>query len=616
MKQRVIVAAVAAALSSLTAPAVVAQEQERDQIGETIVVTATRQKQRADEVLARVEVIDRQEIENAGQSTLVELLRSQPGIRISTNGGPGSSASIFMRGAESRHTLVLIDGMRIGSATTGQPTLEAIPLGIIDHIEIVRGPASALYGSEAIGGVIQIFTRKGMEGFHPEVFVGYGSDNTVKANASLAGGQNRFRYNITVGQDKTDGFNAKRNVAKWHSSYGSSYDPDDDGFRNTYVTGSAALGFRDNDEVGINVYQSSGRNWYDANDYYDSYLDKDLSTYGLYMTNQLAENWSSTLRLSQSRDKLVNMPEPAGKSRFETTQKQFVWQHDVSLPLGSLMAAYEYNKTEVDGTTDYTKDSRDVKAFLLGWSTQIGDHSLQVNARHDDNSQFGNKTTGLLGYGYQINRQWSVQASIASAFNAPTFNQLYYPDAGFGGGNPDLKPEKALNREIGLRWDDGVNNVEVTYFNNRVRDLISSWPPANVDKAKLEGLEFVYRTQLVGFDIMAGVDFLKAKDTETGKRLPRRSNAAAFMRVDRTVGQWSFGAELDSERSRYDDAANKVRMGGYGLVNAYAHYAFAPEWRLEMRANNILDKKYDLAKGYATEGSSVFAAVRYTPRWK
>ena len=606
MKRRFIMAMVL----PLCTPAVFAQ----DQIGETVVVTATRQKQRADDVLARVEVIDRQQIENAGQSSLVELLRAQPGIRISANGGAGSSASVFLRGAESRHTLLLIDGMRIGSATTGQPTLEAIPLGIIDRIEIVRGPASALYGSEAIGGVIQIFTRKGMEGFHPEVFVGYGTQNTVNASASLAGGKERFRYNLSVGQDKTDGFNAKRNVSKWYSSYGNSYDSDRDGFRNTYVTGSASLGFRDNDEIGVNVYQSQGRNWYDNNDYYDSYLDKDLSVFGAYMSNQLSERWTSTVRLSQSKDKLTNMPDPENRSRFETTQKQFVWQHDVLLPIGSLMAAYEYTKTEVDGTTDYTKDSRDVKAFLLGWSAQMGAHNVQINARHDDNSQFGNKTTGLFGYDYQLTSQLSVQASIASAFNAPTFNQLYFPDTGYGGGNPNLKPEKALNREIGLRWDDGRNNVEVTYFNNRVRDLISSWPPANVAKAKLEGVELVYRTNVAGFDVMAGVDFLKAKDTDTGKRLPRRSNAAAFMRVDRAVGPWNMGVEMDGERSRYDDAANKIRMGGYGLLNAYVHYAFERDWRLEARANNIFNKKYDLADGYAMPGSSVFVGVRYMPR--
>ncbi len=611
MQYRLTIAACAAAVSALYGPAVFAEDEP---VGETMIVTATRQRQRADESLSRVEVIEREQIENAGQSTLVELLRAQPGIRISTNGGAGSSASIFMRGAESRHTLVLIDGMRISSATSGQPTLEAIPLGIIDRIEIVRGPASALYGSEAIGGVIQIFTRKGQEGFHPEVFVGYGTQNTLNASASLAGGQSRLRYNLSVGQDRTDGFNAKRNTPQWYSSYGNSYDGDRDGFRNAYVTGSASLGFRDDDEIGLNLYHSEGRNWYDTNDYYDSYLDKDLSTFGVYMRNRLAENWTSTVRLSRSKDKLTNVPDPSDVSRFNTTQKQFVWQHDVNLPLGSLMAAYEYVKTEVDGTTDYTKDNRDVKAFLLGWSAKIGAHSIQINARHDDNSQFGNKTTGLLAYGYQLTSQWSVQASIASAFNAPTFNQLYFPDTGYGGGNPNLKPEKALNREIGLRWDDGLNNVEVTYFNNRVRDLISSWPPANVAKAKLEGLEMVYRTRIAGFDIMAGADFLKAKDDDTGKRLARRSSAAAFARVDRAMDAWNFGVELDGERSRYDDAANQYRLGGYGLFNAYAHYMFARDWRLEMRANNIFDKKYELARGYGTPGSSVFVGVRYMPR--
>lgn len=586
----------------------------QDTVGETVVVTASRQQQRASEVMARVEVIDRAAIERAGQSSLLDLLRAQPGLRISTNGGAGSNTAAFMRGAESRHTLVLVDGMRINSATSGQPTLEAIPLAMIERIEILRGPASALYGSEAIGGVIQIFTRKGEAGFHPELFAGLGSQGTRKLNAALTGGEGRMRYSVSVGEDKTDGINAKRDPAYWNMPWGNSYDPDNDGWRNRHFSASASLGFRDRDEVGVNVFHTDGRNEYDTNDHYDSYLDKRVSAIGAYMSNSLAEGWTSTLRVGRTQDKLRNWPDADFPSAFDSTQTQFSWQHDVALSLGTLMAAYDYVRTEVGGTTDYTVKRRSVNALLLGWSARIDAHNLQVNVRHDDNSQFGGKTTGLLSYGYRVSPQWSVQASIGNAFNAPTFNQLYWPDTGFGGGNPDLDPERALSREVGVRWAGAESSLELTYYDNRVRDLIAGWPPVNVNRAHLRGLELVARTALAGFNLEAGLDLLDAEDEATGKDLPRRPARAAFFRADRESGAWNYGVQLNAQGSRYEDVGNAVRLPGYGLLDAYAHYRFSPDWRLEMRANNILDKDYEVSRGYGTEGASVFVGVRYTPR--
>lgn len=613
-----------AALVLAPAPHALAQ----DQLGDTVVVTATRQQQRADEVLSSVEVIDRLQIERSGQSTLVELLSAQPGLRVAANGGAGANASVFIRGAESRHTLVLIDGVRVGSATNGQAALEAIPLAIVERIEILRGSASVLYGSQAMGGVIQVFTRQGRQGVHPEVTVGYGTHDTLNASASVSGGQERLRYSLTVGHDRTDGYNAKRDRAFWTNRRGvSSFNADDDGFRNQYASASAALGFRQRDEVGFNASYADGRNWYDNNEFFNSYLDKEVRVLGVYMRNELAEGWTSTLRLGQSEDRLGNRPRANESSLFKTTQKEFVWQHDVRLPLGSLMAAYEHLRQEVDGSTDYAKDSRRVNAFLLGWNARIDAHSVQINARHDDNSQFGDKTTGLFAYGYQFNPAWSVRASIASAFNAPTFNDLYWPaDPVFGGGgNPDLKPERALNRELGLRWDGNASSVELTYFHNRIRDMIdwapenpsdpaSNWAPANVAEARLQGVELTVGTRLAGYDFKAGVDYLDAKDRDDDTRLARRAKLSGFARVDRSLGPWTWGVEWNGAGRRYDNAANTIRLGGYGLLNAYAHYAFARDWKLELRANNLLDKDYQLARGYRTPGANVFLAVRYAPR--
>ncbi|MCL4759819.1 MAG: TonB-dependent receptor [Rhodocyclaceae bacterium] len=612
MKASPLAAAIAAALAcpAVHVPAALAQES----IGAPVVVTATRQKQRADEVIASIEVIDRETIERAGQSSLVDLLQSLTGVRIATSGGPGANASMFLRGAESRHTLLLVDGLRVGSATSGQATLEAIPLAMVERIEILRGPASALYGSEAIGGVIQIFTRRGREGLHPELFVGIGGYDTVNASASLNGGQGALRYSLSVGQDDSKGYSAKRNRPQWHSSWGSSYHPDRDGFRNRYASASATVDLRERDRFGVHAFATDGRNHYDTNDYYRSYLDKQVDSAGAWLQNELGQGWTSTVRIGQSRDRLHNVTDDTNRNRIRSTQQQFQWQHDVRLPVGSLMAAYEYVRARVGGDTDYVVDKRDVHAFLLGWSGSFDAHSVQLNLRHDDNSQFGSKTTGMFGYGFRISPQWRVHASVATAFNAPTFNQLYWPDTGFGGGNPDLEPEHALNREIGLRWDDGTHHVELTYYNNRVRDLIAGWPPQNLNRARLEGIELAWQANLAGYDLRAGVDVLDAKDERSGNRLPRRAKLAGFARIERIADRWSWGVEWDGQGKRYEDTANTLELAGYGLIHAYAHYRLAPDWRVELRANNLLDKRYELSRGYATAGANLFAGIRYTPR--
>ena len=595
---------VLAAASTFACP-LVALAQSHDAALGQVVVTATRQPISADRALASVDVIEREQIERAGQSSLIDVLRTVPGLRVTSNGGPGSNASVFIRGAESRHTLLLIDGVRVGSASSGQATLEAIPLGVIERIEILRGPASALYGSDAIGGVIQVFTRKGAEGFRPELFVGYGSKDTHKASASFSGGVERLRYSLSLGEDRTRGFDARR---------GTTYDQDRDGFRNQYLNASVALGVREQDEIGLNLYHSDGRNWYDVNRSYDSYLDKRMDVLGVYYRSQLAQGWTSTLRAGRSQDRLDNKATAAAPSRFQTEETQFSWQNDVDLPLGVLLAAFDYAKTEVSGTTDYMKDERAVSAWMLGWTGSIDAHSLQANVRYDDNSQFGGETTGLLSYGYALNTQWSVHGSVATAFNAPTFNQLYWPDTGYGGGNPNLKPERALNREIGLRWAQGVHAADATYYDNKVRDLISGWPAINVNEARLKGVELAYRVALGNLSLQVGADWLDARDEATDKRLARRAGSAGFFSVDHRSGAWNYGLDVNAQSHRYENPSNTQRLAGFGLVDLFANYQLAPEWRLEMRANNILDKDYELARGYATEGDSYFIGVRYSPR--
>ncbi|WP_374486192.1 TonB-dependent receptor domain-containing protein [Zoogloea sp.] len=576
----------------------------------TVLVTATRQAQRADESLADVTVIERAQIERAGSTfSLPELLARQPGIQMSSSGGPGKATDIFIRGASPRQTLLIVDGMRLGSATLGTATWQDIPLSQIERIEIVRGPASALYGADAIGGVIQIFTRKGEGAPKVDAFVGAGSYGTRETSAGVSGGTDKLSYSVRGGYAENDGYSAIYSKAK-QPFY---YNPDKDPYRNSNLSAKASYRLADGHEVGASILYATSRNHYDSGLGFDNFSDDVQNVWNLYSRNRLSDAWTSTVRFGQSIDDAKNFASyaPNGAS-IKTTQQQFMWQNDVRLPVGTLLAAYEnlHQKAVNQDTFDV---SRSVNSALLGWTAGFGPHKVQLNARHDDNSQFGGKTTGYAGYGYQILPTLRVQGSIGNAFRAPTFNELYYP----GYGNVNLKPESAYNKEVGLLWEQHGHNVSATYFRNRVTNMIvndQNFIPQNVGSARLEGISLGYGGQLAGFDIVANIDFLDPKDLDTDKRLQRRANKTGNLAVSRSFAALTVGAEWQGAGGRYDRTGETKPMGGYGLVNAFAKYALSKELGVEARANNILDKQYETALGFKTAGANVFFGVRYTPQ--
>jgi len=581
----------------------------------TVVVTATRQQQRTNELLADVSVISRDDIDQAGQSTLAELLARQPGIQSSNNGGPGKASSLFIRGTNSNHTVVLIDGVRIGSATLGTAALEQIPLSQVERIEILRGPGSALYGADAIGGVIQIFTKRGQGEPRLDGFAGVGSYNTRDLSGGISGGSKAWSYSLRGSNYSTDGIKAIDDKAKQPYSFDPSHSAD--GFRNASVSGSLAFRPADGHEIGATLFQTAGRNWFESGPNFDSRADLAQSALNLYSRNRFADIWTSTVRLGQSIDDSTTYASysPAG-ARIKTTQEQFAWQNDVRVPSGNLLVALESLKQQALVQGGFDKD-RSIDSALIGWSGHWGDNRLQANLRRDDNSQFGGKTTAYAGYGYQISEALRAQVSAGSAFRAPSFNELYYP----GFGNAALKPENSHNREAGLVWEQGSRRAGVTVFDNRVSELIVTvcdvfWNclPANVGRAKLQGATFSYAGKVYGFDFDGSIDLLSARDADTNKRLPRRADQQANLRMSRPVGQWTVGAEWQGVGDRYDSTTETNHMGGYGLVNAFARYAVSRGLTVEARANNLGDKKYETAWGFATPGANLFVGLRYAPK--
>ncbi len=580
-----------------------------------IVVTATRQPMRASELISDISVIEREDIARAGQATLAEFLATQPGVQITESGSPGAAASILLRGANSGHTLVLIDGLRVGSATLGTVTWSRLPLAQIERIEILRGPASSLYGSDAIGGVVQVFTRRGDGPARFDAEAGVGSYGTTSARAAVSGARNGLHYSVSAADFRSDGFNSIRN------SRNTAYNPDADGFANRSLATALSYDLAAGHEVGVDVFHSTGRNRYDGSnpsparaDYANSVT---VQSYAGTLKNAIADHWKSTLRLGRSSDNSTSYANAAMVNVFRTDQSQASWQHDLRLPVGNLLLAWEILDQKISGTSAYTLKGRTVKSLLAGWNNRYGAHRFQANLRRDDNSQFGSRNTGSLAWGYQIDGQWRTNAAYGTAFRAPTFNDLFYPLSFGYVGNPNLKPEASQSRELAVHYEKSGHHASLTWYLNRVSDLIS-WSgvtsPVNVGTARLEGVTLAYAGHIAGFDADASLDHLDARDTGSGKRLGRRARSVANAGLGRTSGPWQWRSEVQVAGGRYDDDANAKHLGGYSLVNLQGSYAVARDWSLFARVNNLFAKKYELVADFATPGANLFVGLRYSPQ--
>ena len=574
---------------------------------DSLVVTAARWPQALSELVADVTVIGAEEIARAGAQSLAELLRRVPGVEIVMNGGPASTSGVFLRGANSNQTLVLIDGQRVGSSASGTAALEAIPIDVIDRIEILRGPASNLYGADAIGGVIQVFTRNGGDVFAAHASAGYGTYRTSVASGGVSGAAGAWRYALDVGHRQSDGFNAIANPANF------SFNDDRDGYRGDDASGSVSLRLAPEQELSVRFLKSRLDAQFDAEPGFDDRTITTVDSLALASRNRLTGWWTSQLEAAQTDD-ISDSRTGFGPGRFTTRQRLYVWQNDFLLLRGSLGVALERREERVGGDAAFAINSRDTNAAVGVYRLAEGPHAVQLNLRRDDSTQFGARTTGALAYGYGFAPGWRASAGYGTAFKAPTFNDLYYP----GFSNPDLKPETARNAEVALRYASEALAAGIVAYRNRVRDLIVfecdadfNCAPQNVAAATLQGVTLDMRFRRGATVATASVDLQRPEDDASGLLLPRRARRHAALAVEHPLGPVQVRAELSASSARFDDAANTRRMGGYALINLLVEWPFEARWTAFARLDNLLDKHYELAADYRTAGATLFAGVRW-----
>ncbi|HSV54888.1 MAG TPA: TonB-dependent receptor [Burkholderiaceae bacterium] len=570
------------------------------------VVTATRTPTRADNLVSDVVVIERADLEKLAGRTLPEILARTAGVQLATNGGRGKSGNIFIRGTESRHTILLIDGVRYGSATAGTPIWSNLPLEAIERIEVLKGPGSSLYGSDGVGGVVQIFTRKGREGFHPNAFVSVGGDGFRQAGAGLSGGEGAISYALDVQALRETGFSTTNPSVQFGN-----HNPDRDPFKQQSL--SAALGWRiaPDWKLDLGALYSDGVNHYDDGPGRDTQDNVRSHVLRAGVSGKFTPGWKTQLQVSQSADTSNTTVGAFLPSDFKTSQDQVFWQNDVDTPVGVALFGLERLEQKVEGSTAYTVNQRTISSAFIGLNGNAGRHSWQLNARRDRNSQFGSSSTGFAGYGFKLTDAWRAHVSHGTSFVAPSFNQLYFP----GFGTATLQPERGRNTDVGVSWTNAGHTVKLVHFDNKIRGFIPSGPlPANVPRARIEGWTLSYEGSIGALALRASYDALDPRNELTGRKLPRRSDAQAMLGADYTLGAWKFGGTVLHAGDRFDDAGNTFRISGYTTVDLHAEYALAKDWALQGNVRNLSDRAYQTVRGYNQPPRAVFVTLRWQPK--
>ncbi|MCC6561144.1 MAG: TonB-dependent receptor [Xanthomonadales bacterium] len=569
----------------------------------TVEVTARRESTPVDATLAAVRVIDRAEIERRQPGDLLELLRGEVGIDITRSGGVGQATTLFLRGSNSNHSLILVDGVRVSSANSGLYDLAHLPLANVERIEIVRGPRAAFWGSDAIGGVIQIFTRK-IEGYAGRITAGrYGR---LGVDASIGGAGDHGAMSLTVGQEQTEGFSATNAAAFGH-------DPDADGYENNH----ARLNVESS--IGEQMLHFSAQGTQAEVEFDQGVTEAENASAQLSLAGQITSRWSHHVEFGHARE---NLDTPAYFAAYASRRTSFDWHHQCALGEATgISAGINYarehgGERETFGHSEVFGASRHNQALYAGIRQQISAHELEFTARRDDNSVFGGETTFQAAWGWQIAAATRLRASYGEAFRAPSLNELYSP--GFGGlfaGNPALQPEQSDTVELGLRHDFGSDQgIELSAYRSRVDDLISfsggsSYQAINIARADLEGIELEYDGHLGSFGIVANATVQDAENRDSGADLLRRPGQKATLRVDYTLdGGASFGIEAFGSGSRQDFNGT---LPGYGLAHLVASLPFGERWRLGLRLENVLDRDYAVLSGYNTPGRGAYLTLAY-----
>jgi vitamin B12 transporter len=570
---------------------------------EVITVTATRSSLNINDALTSQVVITRADIELINPISVLDLLSTVPSIDIASNGGKGQTASVFMRGTSSDHTLVLIDGIRVSSATSGGTNLNNLAPELIERIEIVQGPRAALWGSDAIGGVIQIFTRELADG---EMFAGasIGSDNYRKYKAGIGISHGEGQTSVTVNHEESDGFDVKNDT-----------ETDDDGYSLTSVAVKGQQHVTESLELDWLFTADRGDTEYDG-----SYSNaSDIKNHAWLVRANYATNIGNALNntvvlVGQNRDYSDSLKDGLSKGLYETRRNQFSLVNNTQLSADvQLNVGVDHYQDDISRTgNEYTQEERDTTGVFAHTLITNNDFSYEATLRYDDVENVDSETTYNLGVGYDINNNSRIVLNYGTGFKAPTFNDLYYPY----GGNPDLTSELSESAELFFETTFAEVTTSLNFYHSDVDDLIvwTDGQSENFEHVIINGAEFAASYFGLGGQHDFNISYTDAEDQASNEQLIRRAKEKANYTFTTSVADADIYTELQYTGKRTDKAgwpSAIVDLDAYVHVNLGFNYAITPEFKLNARVTNLFDKEYETVKDYNTQGQAFYLGVTY-----
>lgn len=591
-----------------------------------LVITSGRVAEPKKAATSAASVFTRQDIERLQVRNVPDLLNRVPGVVTRSSGG---LVSYSVRGTKSAQTLVLVNGQRIASAASGIARLDYLSIDNIERVEVTRGARSSLYGADAIGGVIQIFTRRGEAGLNPSVRLAAGSKQTYQRSASVSGGDTRTRFSLGGSLDESNGHDSTRdNVGA---------DSDAEGQRNLAQYLNLDHQFNDDWKAGFNYNEQHGKNEYD--DAYEQAPAQPsdqfrVSSASSFLQGQINDTWNSRLELGQSydRNKAVGAAMPWNNGLNATTRHSASWLNRLDLsPANQLTLGGDWYEDKLDSSTAYAEDSRSNSAALFQYRFNGEQLFSELGMRRDDNQLYGteNSWNGALGLPLESGQQW--QLSYAEGFRAPTFTDLYYP----GYSNPNLTAETSKTWELQWRAELGSSQLETSLYRNDIKDLIvfSDSKPENVGQARINGFETNISQELLGWQTNLGLSLVDSRNRDNGQTLKLTPKRTVFIDLDRSFGALSGGASWRAISQSYDYSKSysngREAIPGYGLIDLRSSWQVTASLRMDLQLNNVLDKDYYTSLyqrfdanymlaptapyGYQEPGRTGLLAVTWTP---
>lgn len=574
---------------------------------EEIMVTASRVEQDLSSTLPTAHVITLQDIERAQAADLPQLLDRISGIGYRNSGSRGSVSGIFIRGASSSQVLVLVDGVRTASATTGQAALDIIPIESIERIEVVKGSMSGLYGADALGGVIQIFTKKGSaDGLSGGVRGTTGSNSFESYSAYLGGGNDQYQFFVNLANENTRGIDS--------TDIKTGGNQDRDGFEQSSGNLSLDISFSDDFNAHLSYLKSDTSSEFDNTFGADSgyFSDSDLESFSARLHYRATDNLNVTIDAGYLSDHIVT---PVFVSDIQTRHRSLGLKVDYRPAENNLLVfGFDYNEDDVDTLNAFTETGRDNEAYYAQWQSSYGRVSLVTNLRYDDNEAYGDDTNGSLVLGYEFENGVKLVGSYGTAFRAPTFNDLYFPNFG----NPDVLPEEAEALELSITGEYQGGLWRASAYRSEIDNLIGfdlfTFTADNTSEATLQGMELEYSRGFGQWSLSTNLEYLDAKDDNTDEYLDGRALWAANFDVGRDFGRFYISADIKAERGRHD--RNGERLSGFADVGFSAVYSLSENLIVSARVDNLFNKDYTLNLAsatavYETEGLAAEMSVEY-----